>query len=75
LHDVQATALVLLASFYLHPERGDSFYARLPLLKILPLFVVFSIIICYVFNLATTKWRFHCCRSWHLPGAIRSHAC
>jgi FlaA1/EpsC-like NDP-sugar epimerase len=34
-------------------------FARLPLLlKILPLFVAFSIVICYVFNLTTTKWRF-----------------
>ena len=33
--------------------------ARLPLLlRILPLFIVFSVVICYVFNLTTTKWRF-----------------
>src|SRR5205085_750453 len=36
-----------------------AFYARLPLLlRILPLFIVFSVVICYVFNLTTTKWRF-----------------
>src|SRR6187431_1720736 len=54
-HDALATAFALLASFYLRFEGGEAFYARLPLLlRILPLFVVFS----YVFNLTTTKWRF-----------------
>ena len=28
------------------------------LLRILPYFIVFSVIVCYVFNLTTTKWRF-----------------
>ena len=46
-------------AFYLRFEGGEAFYARLPLLlRILPLFVVFSVVICYVFNLTTTKWRF-----------------
>src|SRR6201999_2281352 len=58
-HDALATAFALLASFYLRFEGGEAFYARLPLLlRILPLFVVFSVVICYVFNLTTTKWRF-----------------
>ena len=58
-HDALATAVALLASFYLRFDGGEGFYARLPLLlRILPLFVVFSIVICYVFNLTTTKWRF-----------------
>jgi O-antigen biosynthesis protein WbqV len=58
-HDALATAFALLASFYLRFEGGEAFYARLPLLlRILPFFVIFSVIICYVFNLTTTKWRF-----------------
>src|SRR5215217_1582960 len=58
-HDGLATALALLASFYLRFEGGQAFYARLPLLlRILPLFIVFSVVICYAFNLTTTKWRF-----------------
>src|SRR5207245_2442583 len=58
-HDALATAFALLASFYLRFEGGEAFYARLPLLlRILPLFIVFSVVICYVFNLTTTKWRF-----------------
>lgn len=59
LHDALATAFALLASFYLRFDGGEAFFARLPLLlRILPFFVVFSVIICFVFNLTTTKWRF-----------------
>jgi FlaA1/EpsC-like NDP-sugar epimerase len=58
-HDALATAFALFASFYLRFEGGDGFFARLPLLlKVLPWFVVFSVLVCYVFNLTTTKWRF-----------------
>jgi FlaA1/EpsC-like NDP-sugar epimerase len=58
-HDALATALALFASFYLRFEGGDYFFERVPmLLRILPYFVVFSVIVCYVFNLTTTKWRF-----------------
>ena len=40
-------------------EGGQRFYDRLPLLlQILPYFVAFSVVVCYVFNLTTTKWRF-----------------
>jgi len=57
-HDAVATAVALLASFYLRFE-GDFFFDRLPLLlRILPWFVALSVIVCYVFNLTTTKWRF-----------------
>src|SRR5882672_4136790 len=57
-HDALATAVALLASFYLRFE-GDFFLDRLPLLlRILPWFVALSVIVCYVFNLTTTKWRF-----------------
>src|SRR6266568_6112152 len=57
-HDAIATAFALLASFYLRFE-GDLLADRLPiLLRILPWFVAFSVIVCYVFNLTTTKWRF-----------------
>src|SRR5882724_10511798 len=57
-HDALATTLALFASLYLRFE-GDSFFDRLPLvLRILPYFVVFSVAVCYLFNLTTTKWRF-----------------
>jgi O-antigen biosynthesis protein WbqV len=57
-HDVLATTLALFASFYLRFE-GDSFFVRLPLLlRFLPYFILLSIVVCYIFNLTTTKWRF-----------------
>jgi O-antigen biosynthesis protein WbqV len=57
-HDAIATTLAVLASFYLRFE-GDPFFDRLPLLlRILPYFVAFSVVVCYFFNLTTTKWRF-----------------
>ena len=57
-HDALATAAALFVSFYLRFE-GDAFYDRVPLLlRILPYFVVFSVVVCYVFKLTTTKWRF-----------------
>jgi O-antigen biosynthesis protein WbqV len=57
-HDALATTLAVLASFYLRFE-GELFAERLPLLlRILPYFVAFSVVVCYVFHLTTTKWRF-----------------
>src|SRR3984893_14197589 len=57
-HDALATAVAVFASFYLRFE-GDFFPERLPLLlRILPYFVVFSVVVCYLFHLTTTKWRF-----------------
>ena len=59
LHDVVATAAALFVAFYLRFEGGPGFYARLPLLfQILPYFLAFSVVVFYVFNLTTTKWRF-----------------
>jgi FlaA1/EpsC-like NDP-sugar epimerase len=59
LHDVLATAVAFFAACYLRFDGGASFYVRLPLLlQILPYFLVFSVAICYLFNLTTTKWRF-----------------
>ena len=59
MHDALATALALFASFYLRFEGGEYFFDRVPLLlHILPYFVAFSVVVCYVFNLTTTKWRF-----------------
>jgi FlaA1/EpsC-like NDP-sugar epimerase len=58
-HDALATALALFTSFYVRFEGSEYFYARVPLLlHILPYFIVFSVVVCYVFNLTTTKWRF-----------------
>ncbi|WP_300265181.1 SDR family NAD(P)-dependent oxidoreductase, partial [Bradyrhizobium sp.] len=40
-------------------EGGDDFYVRLPLLfRILPYFLVFSVVVFFTFRLTTTKWRF-----------------
>jgi FlaA1/EpsC-like NDP-sugar epimerase len=58
-HDALATVLALFASFYLRFEGSEYFFDRVPLLlRILPYFVVFSVVVCYVCNLTTTKWRF-----------------
>src|SRR5262249_14265870 len=58
-HDTVATALALFGAFYLRFEGGQFFFDRLPLLfRILPYFLALSLIVCYVFNLTTTKWRF-----------------
>ncbi len=59
LHDALATAAALFVAFYVRFEGGQGFQERLPLLlQILPYFIVFSVVVCYVFNLTTTKWRF-----------------
>ena len=58
-HDALATTLAVFASFYLRFEGGEYFYDRVPLLlRFLPYFVLFSVAVCYVCNLTTTKWRF-----------------
>jgi O-antigen biosynthesis protein WbqV len=58
-HDALATALALFASFYLRFEGAEPFFDRLPLLfRILPYFIALGMIVCYAFNLTTTKWRF-----------------
>src|SRR6185437_10132008 len=58
-HDALATAFALLATLYLRFDGGDAFFTRLPrLLHLLPYFVAFSVVVCYVFNLTTAKWRF-----------------
>src|SRR6476620_8450356 len=57
-HDALATAGALLAAFYLRFE-GVMLADRLSMLwSILPWFVAFSVVVCYVFNLTTSKWRF-----------------
>lgn len=59
LHDLLATTAALFAAFYLRFEGGDFFYDRLPLLlQILPYFLAFSVVVFFIFNLTTTKWRF-----------------
>jgi O-antigen biosynthesis protein WbqV len=58
-HDLLATAAALFAAFYLRFEGGEGFFVRLPLLfRILPYFLAFSIVVFFLFNLTTTKWRF-----------------
>jgi FlaA1/EpsC-like NDP-sugar epimerase len=57
-HDALATALALFVAFFLRFE-GEPFFDRLPLLlRILPYFVAFSVVVDYAFNLTTAKWRF-----------------
>jgi O-antigen biosynthesis protein WbqV len=59
LHDVLATAAAFFFACYLRFDGGAGFHVRVPLLlQILPYFLVFSVAICYLFNLTTTKWRF-----------------
>ncbi len=58
LYDALATASAVLISFYLRFESGG-LAERLPLLlRILPGFVLLSVVVCYAFKLTTTKWRF-----------------
>jgi O-antigen biosynthesis protein WbqV len=58
IHDALATTFAVLASFFLR-FGNDSLDDRLPLLLIiLPPFVALSVIVCLVFDLTTTKWRF-----------------
>jgi O-antigen biosynthesis protein WbqV len=65
-HDVIATAAALFAAFYLRFEGGGEFFDRVPsLLRLLPYFLVFSVLVSYFFNLTTTKWRF-----FSLPDAL-----
>src|ERR1700732_5626926 len=57
IHDALATVLAVLTSFYLRFE--SDLADRLPLLlRILPYFIAFSVIVCYTLKLTTTKWRF-----------------
>jgi O-antigen biosynthesis protein WbqV len=59
LHDVLATACALFIACYLRFEGGPGFYNRVPvLLQILPYFLLFSLVVCYLSKLTTTKWRF-----------------
>ena len=59
LHDVAASAAAFFVAFYLRFEGAEQFWERLPLmLRILPYFLVLSFVVCYLFNLTTTKWRF-----------------
>jgi FlaA1/EpsC-like NDP-sugar epimerase len=58
-HDAIATGCALLLAFYVRFDGGSGFYERLPqLLRILPWFLVFGVIVAYGFKLTTTKWRF-----------------
>ncbi|MGB3271431.1 MAG: nucleoside-diphosphate sugar epimerase/dehydratase [Xanthobacteraceae bacterium] len=57
-HDALVTALAVLASFWLRFD-GSGLMDRMPLLlTILPYFIAFSVVVCYLFQLTTTKWRF-----------------
>lgn len=57
-HDALMTALAVVLAFYLRFGEDD-FEGRLPqLLVILPYFVAFSVVVCYICNLTLTKWRF-----------------
>lgn len=59
LHDLLATTAALFVAFYLRFEGGDGFHDRLPLLfQILPYFLAFSVVVFFLSNLTTTKWRF-----------------
>lgn len=58
LHDILATTLAVLISFFLRFE-GSALDTRLPiLLWMLPPFLILSVVVCYLSDLTTTKWRF-----------------
>src|ERR1700736_458310 len=59
LHDAGASAAAFFVAFYLRFEGAEQYWERMPLLlRILPYFLVLSVVVCYLFNLTTTKWRF-----------------
>lgn len=58
LHDALATTAAVIASFYLRFEVSGLMERLLLLLRILPYFVLFSVVVCYIFKLTVTKWRF-----------------
>jgi FlaA1/EpsC-like NDP-sugar epimerase len=65
IHDGLATAAALLCSYYIRLESAPSVAlehrldGREPLLfLIVPCFVSLSVVVCYVFRLTTSKWRF-----------------
>ena len=59
LHDVLATGAAFFAACYLRFDGSELFYDRLPLmLRILPYFLALSVVVSYVCNLTTAKWRF-----------------
>jgi O-antigen biosynthesis protein WbqV len=58
IHDALATIFAVFVSFYLRFEE-HGLTERLPLLlRILPYFVILSVVVCYIFKLTVTKWRF-----------------
>ncbi|MGB3865337.1 MAG: nucleoside-diphosphate sugar epimerase/dehydratase [Xanthobacteraceae bacterium] len=58
IHDVLATGAAVVGSFLLRFNL-EALHDRLPLfLTILPPFLLFSVVVCFVFDLTTTKWRF-----------------
>lgn len=57
-YDALAATSALIAAFFLRFEMAG-LLDRLPLLlKILPYFVLLSVLVCYAFRLTITKWRF-----------------
>jgi len=65
LHDALAIAMAVVVSFYLRFHGHQSLTRIHLLLLILPGFVAFGVVVCYFFNLITTKWRF-----FSLPDAL-----
>jgi FlaA1/EpsC-like NDP-sugar epimerase len=57
-HDLIATALAILASFYIRFEEGGLAERLNWLLRFLPGFVVYAAFIYLIFGLHTSKWRF-----------------
>ncbi|MCL2713664.1 MAG: polysaccharide biosynthesis protein [Alphaproteobacteria bacterium] len=58
-HDLLATVAALVLAIYLRFDGGAGFVHRLPLLMtLLPWFLLLSVVVLFLFNLTTTKWRF-----------------
>ena len=58
LHDLLATALAIIASFYMRFETPGLVERQHPLLLIVPLFVLYAAPVYYFFGLYKAKWRF-----------------
>src|SRR6185437_13099425 len=58
LHDLAATAIAIVATFYIRFETPGLVERQHPLLLILPLFVLYAVPVYYFFGLYKAKWRF-----------------
>lgn len=58
IHDALASAVALLLSYYLRFDGAPPIGPAPLLFLIVPCFVTLSVVVCYLFDLTTSKWRF-----------------